>query len=303
MEPELDRDEYRPPQPARSSSWIVTAIVLALVAVAGYYAWQRYQSVPAPEVAPVAAAPAAPAAPAEPAPPTAPAAAEQAPPAVEHPIDAEAPADKEPLPALADAGPLVNQVIERLIGRKNALSFLQLDDFVSHTVATVDNLARTTAPVAVWPVSPTPQRFSTLRNGANGTETIHPDNSRRYQPLVNLIESVDTAQAVSAYRRLYPLFQKAYEEQGFPGRYFNDRLVQVIDHLIDTPVPAQAPAVHLVEVKGSVPSQRPWVRYEYADPQLQSLSAGRKILIRVGPDNQRRLQAKLADIRRHLVKQ
>ncbi len=119
---------------------------------------------------------------------------------------------------------------------------------------------------------------------------------------MGLIESVDTAQAVGMYRRLYPLFQQAYVEQGFPGRYFNDRLVQVIDHLIDTPVPEQAPAVHLVQVKGSVPSQRPWVRYEFADPELQNLSAGRKILIRVGPDNQRRLQAKLADLRQHLVK-
>jgi hypothetical protein len=119
---------------------------------------------------------------------------------------------------------------------------------------------------------------------------------------VGLIESMDTAQAVKLYRSHYPLFQKAYEELGFPGRYFNDRLVQVIDHLIDTPVPEKAPAVQLVEVKGTVPSLRPWVRYEFADPALQSMSAGRKILVRVGPDNQRRLQSKLADIRQQLVK-
>lgn len=303
MQPELDRDEYRPPEPSRTPSLLVAAIVLALVAAAGYFAWQHYRPVPDLEAVPVAAAPAAPA---EQTPPAAPAAA-PATPTVEHPIDAaetgaDAQADKEPLPTLADAGPQVNQMLERLIGRKNVLHFLQIDGFLSHAVATVDNLARPHAPVTVWPVSPTPQRFTTQRNAADGTETIHPENSRRYQPLVGLIESVDTAQAVGMYRRLYPLVQQAYVEQGFPGRYFNDRLVQVIDHLIATPVPAQAPAVHLVEVKGSVPSQRPWVRYEFADPELQSLSAGRKILIRIGPDNQRRLQAKLADIRGHLVK-
>lgn len=301
MEPELDRDDYRPPPPSQTPSLLVAAIVMALVAAAGYYAWQHYQAVPAPEAAPVAAAPAAPA---DPAPPPAPAA--DAAPAVQHPVDANAPEGEakepaEPLPALADAGPRVNQMLERLLGRQNVLTFLQPDRFVSHAVATVDNLAREQAPVAVWPVNPTPQRFTTLRQGGNG-EVIHPDNSRRYQPLVGLIESVDTAQAVKLYRSHYPLFQKAYEELGFPGRYFNDRLVQVIDHLIDTPVPEKAPAVQLVEVKGTVPSLRPWVRYEFADPQLQSQSAGRKILLRVGPDNQRRLQAKLADIRRQLVK-
>ena len=28
-------------------------------------------------------------------------------------------------------------------------------------------------------------------------------------------------------------------------------------------------------------SERPWVRYEYADPGLQALSSGQKILLRV----------------------
>jgi hypothetical protein len=51
-----------------------------------------------------------------------------------------------------------------------------------------------------------------------------------------------------------------------------------------------------------VPSLRPWVRYEYADPALEAMSAGRKMLMRTGPDNQARLQAKLKEIRQQLVK-
>jgi hypothetical protein len=78
--------------------------------------------------------------------------------------------------------------------------------------------------------------------------------------------------------------------------------VQVLDHLIDTPVPAGSLAVTLVEVKGSVASLRPWVRYELADPALESMSAGRKMLMRLGPDQQRRMQAKLSDIREQVAK-
>lgn len=296
MEPEQDHDDYRPPEPSRAPSLIVALLVIAAVGAGGYYLWQRQRPAPAPEAAPVAAAPPAPAAPAP-----APAEASPAAPSPGDPAAPEAKAGAEPLPALADAGPRVRQMLERLLGRQNVLTFLQPDRFVTHAVATVDNLAREHAPVTVWPVNPTPQRFATLRQSGNG-DTIHPDNSRRYQPLVGLIESVDSAQAVSLYRSHYPLFQKAYEELGFPGRSFNDRLVQVMDHLIATPVPAQPPAVQLVEVKGSVPSQRPWVRYEFADPQLQAQSAGRKILMRVGADNQRRLQAKLTDLRQQLAK-
>jgi hypothetical protein len=46
-----------------------------------------------------------------------------------------------------------------------------------------------------------------------------------------------------------------------------------------------------------VPSLRPWVRYEYADPQLQALSAGQKIMVRTGLQNERRLKAVLAKVR------
>jgi hypothetical protein len=118
-----------------------------------------------------------------------------------------------------------------------------------------------------------------------------------------MVESVDTAKAVAVYRSLYPLFQQAYEELGFPGRYFSDRVVQVLDHLIATPVQAGPLAVTLVEVKDEVPSTRPWTRYEFVDPALESLSAGRKMLLRTGPDNHRRLQAKLVDLRQRIARQ
>jgi hypothetical protein len=283
--------------PSTSRLPVLIAALVAL-AVAGYFGWQHFKPVQAPLV-PAAAPPAA----APEAPPAA-VAPEPTPPAVEHPVDAPvADAASEPaaLPALDGSDAHVSGLLSGLLSRKNLLTFLQLDGFVRRTVATVDNLARPQAPVMVWPVIPTPQRFTTQR-GENGVETIHPGNSQRYVPLVLMIESVDSGKAVDLYRSLYPLFQQAYEELGFPGRYFNDRLVQVLDHLIATPVPTEPLAVTLVDVKGTVPSTRPWVRYELADPDLESLSAGRKMLLRTGPDNQRRLQAKLKDIRQRVAK-
>jgi len=98
------------------------------------------------------------------------------------------------------------------------------------------------------------------------------------------------------------LFQSAYQKLGFPDRYFNDRLVQVLHHLIATPVLTQPLDVTLVEVKGSVPSLRPWVRFEYADPALEAMSAGKKILMRTGAENQKRLQDKLQDIRQRIAR-
>lgn len=283
------------PRTSRTPAFITGVIVLAVVLVAGYFGWQHFKPTPAPVpvVEPVASAP-----------DTAPLPLAPAAPAIQHPIDppaAEAAGGPAPLPALADADPWVGDLLAELLTRKNVLAFLQLDGFVRRSVATVDNLAREQAPSRVWPVNPTPERF-TVQRGSDGVDTIHPDNARRYTPLVQMVDTVDTALAVALYRRLYPLFQQAYEELGFPGRYFNDRLVEVLDHLIATPVPTVPLAVTLVEVKGEVPSTRPWVRYEFADPALESQSAGRKMLLRVGPEHQQRLQAKLRDIRQRIAK-
>lgn len=279
----------------RAPAIATTVIVLAVVLVGGYFGWQHFKPRPAPVpvVEPVAQVPdAAPV-------PLAPTA-----PAIQHPIDppaSEAAGGSAPLPMLAESDRQVAELLTELLTRKNVLGFLQLDAFVRRVVATVDNLAREQAPSRVWPVQPTPERFTVQRDNV-GVETIHPDNQRRYAPLVQMIEAVDTAQAVALYRRLYPLFQQAYEELGFPGRYFNDRLVQVLDHLIATPVQTAPLAVTLVEVKGEVPSTRPWVRYEWADPALESRSAGQKMLLRTGPEHHQRLRAKLRDIRQRVAR-
>ncbi|MDZ4356366.1 MAG: DUF3014 domain-containing protein, partial [Variovorax sp.] len=180
------------------------ALIAALVAlaVAGYFGWQQFKPAPAP-VAP-AAAPSA-AAPEVLPEPVAP---EPTPPAIQHPVEAPVAgttAEPTPLPALDGSDEHVSGLLAGLLSRKNLLTFLQLDGFVRRAVATVDNLARSQAPVMGWPVIPTPQRFTTQR-GENGVETIHPGNSQRYVPLVLMIESVDTGKAVDLYRSLYPLF-------------------------------------------------------------------------------------------------
>ena len=41
--------------------------------------------------------------------------------------------------------------------------------------------------------------------------------------------------------------------------------------------------------------------FEFADPDLEELSAGQKILVSVGIDNEMRLKAKLRDIRKALT--
>ena len=127
---------------------------------------------------------------------------------------------------------------------------------------------------------------------------IGTDNGLRYTAFVLLLETVDLRKAVATYARLYPQLQQAYEDLGFPKRYFNDRLVEVIDLLLATPNPDQSLKVSLPQINGPLQPERPWVLYEFEETALQSLAAGQKILLRMGPVNERRMKGKLLQIRR-----
>lgn len=270
---------------------LVTGVLVALIGAGGSLWWlYRPQArPPAPQAEAPAAVPEAAAAPA--------ALADAGP---RHPIEPPSAASAPtPLPALDQADGVVQAALAGLLGKQAAMAFLNIDGFVRRAVVTVDNLARPHAASRLWPVLPTPGRLQRVMAG--DTELIAPDNARRYEPFVAFVASVEPKGAAALYRRLYPLFQQAYAELGYPKGHFNDRLVEVIDHLLAAPEPQQPPAVKLVDVKGEVPSTRPWVRYEYADPALESLSAGQKLMVRVGSTHERRLKGWLAGFRQAIA--
>lgn len=214
------------------------------------------------------------------------------------------PVELQPLEIPAAAQPLaadqIGSVVTEFLGSKAALTFFQLADFPRKFVATVDNLGRSHAPPVSWPISPTEGRFTVQT--LDGVTVVSSDNGLRYTPLVLLLESLNVGLAVDLYVRMYPVLQQTYVNLGYPDRQFNDRLLQVINHLLATPRAPQVMAVQLTEVKGPIPSLRPWVRYEFAAPALESLSSGQKIMLRVGSVNQNRLKARLSALRQEILK-
>jgi hypothetical protein len=286
------------PEPSRGLGGVLLIIVIVAAAAGfGWWHWSQRPEVPAEVTPPSAAMPE-------------PSATETPPPAPEqaagpqNPVDALA-APEAALPRLNDADARVTAALGELLGAK-ALASLQLDGFVRRVVATVDNLVRPQAAARMWPVQPAPGRFTVAAGtggagGTGGTQTIDPANAARYGAFVAFAEAVNVERAAALYARLYPLFQEAYEELGYPGRYFNDRLVAVVDHLLQAPEPEGPVAVALVEVKGEYAAARPWTRYEFVDPELESLSSGQKILVRMGVANERRLKAQLAAFRARIA--
>ncbi|RZI77026.1 MAG: DUF3014 domain-containing protein, partial [Variovorax sp.] len=252
--PARDPTEFRPSQrDGTASRTVIGLLVVVALAAAGWW-WYSTQRQAAPPVA-------APTPARTPQPDGTPAPDSPVATGPQFPINA--PADSPP-PADPDAR--IAQTLVALLGQPGVASFLQMDGFARRFVATVDNLPREQASVRMWPVQPTPQRFSP-----------EPGNAERYAQFVAFVDKVDTARAVAAYVQLYPLFQQAYEDLGYPNKYFNDRLVAVIDHLLQAPEPTAPPALKLTEVKGEYAAAQPWTRYEFVDPKLEALSAGQKM--------------------------
>jgi hypothetical protein len=272
----------QPPAPRRrprSAAPVAIALAtVALVAAGWWFWWSRSQ--------PASVAPAPAEAVAQPAPAAAPAASE--------PTLVPAPA-QETLKAED-----VTAALTQLLGREAVLKFLETTDFPRKFVATLDNLGRDHAPVATWPVRPAPARF--LVEASGDAQVIAAENGLRYAPFVAFVGSVSAPQAVALYRRMYPVLEQAWRELGFTNRSLHARVLEVVDLLLATPEPAQPPRLVLTEVKGPVPSTRPWTRYEYADASLQRLASGQKILLRVGADNRKVLKAKLKELRQELLR-
>ena len=198
-----------------------------------------------------------------------------------HPVPEVAPT---PLPALDASDPAMGEAFASVLGARALERFVVMDGVVRRIVATVDNLPREQYAVRLNPVRPTPGTFATT--GRDDTLAVAPANAKRYAPFVALVDSVDAGKLADIYLRHYPLFQQAYVELGYPQGHFNDRLVEVIDHLLQAP---DAPdAARLAQ---------PHVLYEYADPELEAKSAGEKAMMRLGHANAARVKAKLMEIR------
>ncbi|MGH8212236.1 MAG: DUF3014 domain-containing protein [Rhodanobacteraceae bacterium] len=219
--------------------------------------------------------------------------------APQHPISSAkvpASASTAPLPPLQDSDEGVLQALLALPGAQGLGDLLVKQAIIPNIVATVDALSRQTfGSTRILPLHTPGSAFEVEQNGnapSNGGQTISPRNYQRYDAYMRLLESIDSKALVAWYVHDYPLFQQAYRELGYPKGYFNDRLIAVIDNLLAAPEPAQPIAV-----------QRQGAFYVYTDPALERLSAGQKMLIHAGPQNEAKIKARLRELRAMLVGQ
>jgi len=203
-----------------------------------------------------------------------------------HPL--EPLAAEAPLPPLEASDAAVIDVAANLLKDSRWRDLLQLDNAVRRWVVTIDALPRERLAQRMNSVHPVGGTF--LVEGEQDALVLSSANYSRYESYVALAEAIDPAALVRAYRRLYPLFQQAYTELVRPNGYFNDRLIEVLDHLLATP--DFPPKAELVQ---------PSVAFRFKDADLEAMSVGRKALVRMGPANARRVKAVLTRVRAEVI--
>lgn len=258
--------------------------VLGIVVIGGAGAWlfrDQLKSLADGVSVPVQSTPAAPAAPSQLAAAEGPA---PVPPPIRHPLDTDAAADPA-LPKLADSDAAAWDALRLLFQGENPLNLLLRDHLIQRLVAQVDLLDKPSVPSTALAARPLPGGLQV--EGTEGGERIAAANAARYAPYVQAFTALDPATTAAAYKRFYPLIQQAYVDLGRPDGYFNDRLVTVIDHLLQTPELAQPPQLQRDE-RG---------RYRFVDADLQSRTIGQKALLRMDVAQARAVKQQLRAIR------
>ncbi len=259
------------------SRTVVTLVIVGLIVVLG---WKfRHVFMPEPGSVPVM----------EPAGPVEPETVNSAP---RHLIEPEPARDRETgelvaLPALDDSDAWFLLALGDLFGSETGSAFFK-EALIDRLVATIDSLPRGNTPEIIRPVTRLGEPFRSEAHG--GTILLGSENFARYDALVERFAAANADDIVLTYRRFYPLFQESYQRLGYPNAYFNDRVVEVIDHLLATPEPY-----------GPVRLTRPNVLFEFADAELEALSSGQKLLLRMGHAHTATIKQALRELRARIA--
>jgi Protein of unknown function (DUF3014) len=208
--------------------------------------------------------------------PAAPAAAPEAP--------AAAPEPPAPVADASQARSLLEQVSPNALYRR----WVSAGDLVRRWVVVTDNIAEGISPRKQLGFLAPGRPFSVESRG--GKSVISPDSYRRYDAFADAVASVDAAALARAYRQLHPVLEAAYRALGYPGAPLDRTTARALGRIEAAPLREGDVAV----VEG------PGTTFLFADRRLEGLGPVEKHLLRMGPRNQRLLQAKAREIREAL---
>lgn len=207
------------------------------------------------------------------------------------PVPAPEPAQPAPPPlALEDSDEPARAMLSPVLGSDLLRTSLQVDNLLERGVAVVDGLSRGAVRHKLLPLAPPQGKFPVRKDA--GQAVMDPAGYRRYDAHVEAIEALDTDALVAVFNRFRPLLEEAYGLLGYEPEDFDNALIRGLDQVITAPKLNRPAEVRKVEAV-----------YKFEDPQLERLSELHKQMLRMGPVNTARVQAKAAELREALLAQ
>lgn len=264
---------------------VLVVVVIAVALLLLFYPGGENE-VPAPEVEappPAAVAPAKP--PAEDIPPR-----EAAPVTTpEEPNEAVvAEAVEPPLPEPQESDPLMREELQSVGAEGKLEGFNEGENLLERMVALVDGGSRGVLLRKILPMTAPEEPFPV--EVVDDQIYMDPAGYERYDTYVDSVVALDTSTIVDSFHKLRPLYEKAYAQLGMPADDLDNAVIGSLDRIIATP-----------ELGEPLELRRDSVMYSFNDPQLEEMSPLQKQLLRMGPENTRRLKEKAREIRAGLL--
>lgn len=245
-----DPSGNEPSEPKRSSSVLPWLIAILLLVAVGAGGWW-YLHRPLPGPAPTASAP-------------------TPGPAIADDVDSAPPVN----PAQADA--LVRDWIARLLDQPDA-RWTSGGDLSRRIAGTIAAFANGEDPRSfLLALAPTGAFKVETRDGKT---VIAPASFARFDWATRQLATLHADRVAEAWKAIRPLVASAWKEIAPRGSQLDDALGRALAHVLAVPVP-----------DGPVPVVAHGAIYQYADPALEALSPAQKILLRMGPANEKIVQ-------------
>ncbi|TKB51789.1 DUF3014 domain-containing protein [Ferrimonas aestuarii] len=187
------------------------------------------------------------------------------------------------LPRLSESDDFAKAQLNSLADGMQLGQFLIPDSLVRRFVSLVDNLAQGEVLRKQGPFKPLSEPFKAVE--VSGQLYLDPDGHHRYDAYTSFLYRLDERALRDTFLLLEPLFEEAYSELGYEDS-FRNRLDDAIDLILSAP-----------ELDTALALESYSVNYEYRDEDLQSLTDVEKMMLRMGPDNARKLKSTLRRFR------
>ena len=178
---------------------------------------------------------------------------------------------------------LVRQLAKEVSSHPKLPVWLKSDQLIRRFVAAVDNIANGLSPRPHIDFFIPAGDFKVVKKA--NLYYADPEGYSRYNPVVDVVVSLDSKQCAYLFRGLKPLFQEAYRDLGYPDQDFQETFLRAVVELLETPV-----------VEGDILLEKTVINYVMLDDELENLSSAQKHLLRMGPENVGAIQAKLREI-------